>query len=116
MQDYLISADYEKTLRVWDLVRPNCLQIMKFKEPEFPGKQSFASCFLDPMNGNKSAGLTTIYVYKRRNSDTVTYQCRAKTIRRINEKFGGLINEPAAKATLSQLDQCHTCVVFFSIF
>lgn len=48
----LISADREKTVRVWDLLRPQCLQIIKLKEWDFPGKQGFSFVFLNPTNGN----------------------------------------------------------------
>ncbi|GFV57188.1 WD repeat-containing protein on Y chromosome [Trichonephila clavipes] len=44
---YLISADRERIIRIWNLRAPKCLQVLKFKESEFSERQVFASVFLD---------------------------------------------------------------------
>ncbi|GIY80789.1 WD repeat-containing protein on Y chromosome, partial [Caerostris darwini] len=44
---FVISADRDKTIRVWNLLRPMCLQVIKFKEADFAGKHIFATLFLD---------------------------------------------------------------------
>ncbi|XP_055944503.1 WD repeat-containing protein on Y chromosome-like [Argiope bruennichi] len=45
--DCIISADRDKTVRVWSLLRSECLQVIKFKEADFAGKQIFATLYLD---------------------------------------------------------------------
>ncbi|GBM14388.1 hypothetical protein AVEN_124222-1, partial [Araneus ventricosus] len=47
----VISADRDKTIRVWSLLRPQCLQTIKFKEGDFAGKNIFASLYLDKEYG-----------------------------------------------------------------
>ncbi|XP_071034541.1 WD repeat-containing protein on Y chromosome-like [Parasteatoda tepidariorum] len=38
-------------MRVWDLMSPTCLQIMKFRESDFPRKQNLSSIYMDSETG-----------------------------------------------------------------
>lgn len=58
----LVSADREKIVRVWDLIRPECLQIIKIKESDFPGKQGFSTVFVDPINGNYILYISLVFM------------------------------------------------------
>ncbi|XP_035221835.1 WD repeat-containing protein 64-like isoform X2 [Stegodyphus dumicola] len=48
---FLVSVDRERNLRVWDLLRPTCLQHFRFKDVEIPGRHPFCSAFLDTEMG-----------------------------------------------------------------
>ncbi|GFS88725.1 WD repeat-containing protein on Y chromosome [Nephila pilipes] len=44
---YVISADRDKIIRIWNLLTPVCLQVLRFKESDFSERQIFASLYLD---------------------------------------------------------------------
>ena len=69
----IVSADREKTVRVWDLLRPQCMQIIKFKESDFPGKQGFSTVFLDPINGNDTC-FTDVRISKLQKKNFLDYR------------------------------------------
>ncbi|KAG8201990.1 hypothetical protein JTE90_027460 [Oedothorax gibbosus] len=60
----IVSVDRIQTIRIWDMLRPRCLQLIKFQEGEFSGRQVFPFLYLDQQHDKLIITTSRIAVLK----------------------------------------------------